>query len=273
MDNKDNKDYKYEIMNRIVQKTDYDISDYSEKSNLSLKDIVICFFNGIHWNVINLEIMLSYPILYFDFYSLKYDRYFTNSLLVCPITLRSVIYKGRIEIIDIIDDNLKIKNLDTNDEFMMDYPFTGFYDKEGKEKAIKSQIKRFQVVISNLRDIFSMTSDPKYIDTDLKTNMIFDQKYYHNKYDIHDKEISTLYHPKTLSYMIQYYDDNKYNYIVIPPTKININDKTGYQYNKSNFLKHFKENEQKYKELKAYIYPIFWFYVSRLYNNVNIIKS
>jgi hypothetical protein len=264
--------YKNEILNRVIHKSNYEISDYSNKSGLSLKNIVVCFYNGIHWNVIDMNVMLSYPILYFDFYSLKYEKYFTNSLLVCPLTLRSIIYKGHIKIVDIINDNLKLKNLDTGDEFMMDSPFTGSHDKDGKEKSIKSQIKRYQVIISNLRDIFSMTSDPKYINVNNKIDKILGNKYYCNKVDIDNNNINTLYHPKTLSYIIQYHENNKYNYLVIPPSNINSEKKSGYKYKKSDFLNFFKENEEKHKELKAYIYPILWFYIPKLYDNVTIIK-
>lgn len=267
--------YKKDITSKIIKCDDYKMSEYTDKAGLSLRDQIICFFNGINWVVVKIDVMLSYPILYFSFWSLKYKKYFINSLLVCPITLRTIIYKGKIEIIDIIKNNLKLRNLDTKDEFMMDQPFTGLTDKDGKEKEIKSQIKRYKVMISTLRDLYSIIGDPKYINTQLPINSIIPKRYYEDNKDIDENKIQTSYHPKTLAYIVQYYSFSAqhYKHIVIPPSNLNPKFKAGYEFKKEEFFKFFKEKEEIYKKNNVYIYPILWFQIPKIYDDFNIYKS
>src|SRR5579863_3815265 len=151
------------VLNRILKEDDYIITDKDSYKYFKISDKVVCFFSGRDWNIILLDDMLAYPILYFDFWSEKDDTFYKNSLLVCPITMRSMIYKGRIKILDVINDRLYLLNTDTNDEFFMDSPYTGHYTEEGVEKKIKSHVKRHEVKILTLRDAFMFVLDPKYV--------------------------------------------------------------------------------------------------------------
>jgi hypothetical protein len=100
------KNLKEKIKNSILTKKNYNIVLNDTTNHLKIKDKVICFYNGKIWNIILLNDMLCYPVLYFDAFSSKDDSKYINSLVVCPISLRSIIYKGKIKIIDIIKNNL-----------------------------------------------------------------------------------------------------------------------------------------------------------------------
>lgn len=271
-----NKNDLYELLadNHIILTPDsYDIITKDTYKHFDVSDKVVCFYNGRDWHVILLDDMLAYPILYFQFWSAKDNTEYINSLVVCPITLRSMIYKGKITIIDVIDDKLQLYNTDTNDSFFIDSPYTGSYDLEGKEKGIKSQVKRHEVKISTFRDIFSFLIDPKFIIVKEKNKTIIRQDYYTNKLTYDDKQIQTSFHPKTVVYMIQYfsYNMNKYKYTVIVGKDINKENSSGYVLKYSGVWNFINNHHQEFVKKKAYIYPIFWFMIEKMYEDVQFI--
>jgi len=264
------------VTSRILTKDLYSIIDKDSYKYFKISDKVVCFYNGIDWLIIQLDDMLAYPVLYFDFWSEKDDTTYVNSLLVCPITMRSMIYKGRIKVLDIINDRLYLLNTDTRDEFYMDSPFTGAYDESGIEKKIKSHVKRHEVKILTLRDAFMFLLDPKYIiinDTDLVYRPIIYDRYYTNKLNYDGLPLYTILHPKTIVYMVQYYSHSmkRYRYTVIVGRDINRDTVTGYSYRASGVWEFIMKHMHEFVKKKAYIYPIFWFMVDRLYHDVNIV--
>jgi len=261
------------VKTRMLTKNDYHFETKDTYKYFKISDKVVCFFNGNDWNVILLEDMLAYPTIYFDFWSEKDNVTYENSLIVCPITLRSMIYKGKLKILDVINDRLFLLNTDTNDEFFMDLPYTGHYDEFGKEKRIKSHVKRFEVKILTLRDCFMFILDPKFIIVNERKKPILFEGYYINKLTYDGLPIHTMYHPKTLVYMIQYYSHNmeKYRYIAVVGKDINKDIPTGYGYRTSGIWNFIDRHKNDFVEKRAYIYPIFWFMIERLYKDVKII--
>jgi hypothetical protein len=263
------------VLNRILKEDDYIITDKDSYKYFKISDKVVCFFNGRDWNIILLDDMLAYPILYFDFWSEKDDTFYKNSLLVCPITMRSMIYKGRIKILDVINDRLYLLNTDTNDEFFMDSPYTGHYTEEGVEKKIKSHVKRHEVKILTLRDAFMFVLDPKYvvINKELKSKPIIYEKYYTNRLTYTGLPIHTAFHPKTIVYMVQYYSKHikGYRYNVIVGRDINKETITGYNYKLSGLWEFINKHMENFAEKRAYIYPVFWFMIDKLYQDVKMI--
>ena len=264
------------ISTRILKEEDYHIIVKDMYMHFKINDNMVCFFNGKEWNLILLKDMLVYPVLYFDFWHKKDNTIYKNSLVVCPITMRSMIYKGRIQITDIINDQLYLKNIDTNDVFLMDTPYTGKYDSLGKEKKIKSHVvKRHEAKILTLLNSFTILIDPKYIvlNKDKKKDTIINYDYYTNKYSYDNQPIYTSYHPKTIVYMIQYYSESKkkYIYTAIIGKDINKNVVSGYNYKKSGLWRFLSKNLELYIKKKFFIYPVFWFMVDKLYNDVKMV--
>ncbi len=270
MESQFNKDL---IMNRVLSDKEYHVIISEPQKYFKITDRVVCFFNGIDWNLILLNDMLAYPVLYYNFWYEKESRNLVNSLIVCPITMRSMIYKGKIKIIDIIEDRLYLLNTDTDDTFFMELPFTGFTDQHGKEKKIKSHVKRHEVKLLTLRDSFMFVTDPKYIVVNEKKETIIFDGYYSNRFTYLGYPIHTAFHPKTIVYMLQYYSQNikDYRYQVLVGKDINRNTVTGYNYKLSGIAIYVTKYKESLIKKKAFIYPIFWFMVERLYKNVRII--
>jgi len=237
-------------------------------SNFKIHDRVVAFFDGREWNVIGLDFMLSHPILIYRHWSDKDQVYYDNTLMVCPFTLRTMIYKGRIRIDDIrFGYELVLKNEDTEDIFPISNPYTGHYDESGQEKKIKSQVKRHEVKILEHRDIFAFDSDPKYVTIEVdETDMILDQKYYNNKEGAYEEHLSTVFHPKSLVYVVQHYSktDNAYRHLVLIPTRISRDVVTGYRYKMSRFWAYSEENKDKLIEKRAFTYPMLWHTIEKV---------
>lgn len=264
------------ITSRILTEDSYDIIVKDTYKHFNISDKVVCFYNGNDWNIILLDDMLAYPILYFKFWSEKDNTFYDNSLLVCPITMRSMIYKGSIKILDIVDDRLYLFNTDTRDEFFMDSPYTGSYDEAGVEKKIKSHVKRHEVKLLTLRDTFMFLIDPKYIviKEELKQRPIIYDRYYANRLTYDGYSIHTTFHPKTIVYMVQYYSHSmkRYRYTIIIGRDINRDTVTGYSYRASGTWEFISKHMREFAKKRAYIYPIFWFMVDKLYHDVNMVS-
>ena len=267
---------KKKLCTRILSKDDYDVIVKDTYIYYTITDNIVCFFNGIHWNNILLLDMLAYPVLYFDFWSKKDDMYYVNSLIVCPFTMRSMIYKGKIKIQDVINDRLFLLSIDTGDEFFMDFPYTGRKDDTNKEKKIKSYVKRHEVKIMTLKNSYMFLIDPKYIvvkKTKKKNNPLLYSGYYTNKYTHTGFSIYTSFHPKTIVYMVQYYSHTtkNYKYMVLIGKDINKDTVTGYNYKTSGLWSFITKHMDDFIKKKAYIYPVFWFMIDKLYQNVKMI--
>lgn len=252
-----------------------DLKDYEIKKDTykyyNIDTIVLSFFNGRNWNIISLDTMLKFPIMYFNYWSDKHQKTFINTLLVCPITMRSIIYKGKIEIIDLHNDNLLLFSKLTNDKFYIDKPYTGHKDESGKEKKIKSHIKRHEVKISTLKRIFIFATDVVFLKAKLKSDYIISKEYYTNRLMYDDQPLRNYYHPKSLVYVIQYYSHNykQYKYIILIGKDIDQLHITGYDINKSKIWSYLSKNKEKYIKKKAYIYPMFWFMAEKLHRDAD----
>lgn len=264
---------KNELLSRILDLNDYKIILNNSHRFFNINDTVVCFFNGMNWNIVSLYDMLAYPLLYYEYWSDKYKTYYINTLVVCPLTMRAMIYKGKIKIIDIIKDRLFLKNTDTDDDFFMDLPYTGHVDIEGKEKNIKSHVKRIEIKLLKLRDSFMFIIDPKYIVVNNKKSTLITEKYYNNRFTYMGEPIYTTFHPKTIVYMIQYYSfrQKKYKYACIVGNDIDKDNVTGYSYKSSGIWDFLTTHKNELIKKKAYIYPVFWFMIENLYTDVKMI--
>jgi hypothetical protein len=237
-------------------------------SHFKLHEKVVAFYDGRVWNVISLNFMTRHPILIYRHWSDKDGVYYDNSLVVCPLTLRSMIYKGKIRIEDIKNNyELILKNEDTGDVFPISNPYTGHYDESGAEKKIKSQVKRNEVKILEHRDIFAFDSDPKYITIESEdTDPIIDAEYYSNTVGVYGEKLSTLFHPKSLVYVVQYYSqsDNSYRHLILIPSQIGKTHIGGYKYRTSRFWSYSEKNKDKLIEKRAFTYPMLWFTIEKV---------
>lgn len=237
-------------------------------AHFKLHDRVVAFYDGREWNIISLNFMLKHPIMYYKHWSDKHSVYYENSLFVCPLTLRSMVYKGKVRVAR-IDDGYEVvlQNTETDDVFPISNPYTGHYDELGQQKTIKSHVKRHEVKLIEHRDIFAFDSDPTYVIAETNDDYIIDADYYNNRSGVPgygydgQEQLSTTLHPKSLVYVVQYYSktDNAYRHRVLISYVVNRDEVAGYEYRKSRVWKYTEENKDNLIEKKAFTYPMLWF--------------
>ena len=248
------------LTNKILDINDYKITSRDFTENFNLGDKVIVFFGGNKWRIIKLDHMLSYPVLY-SIYNDEKER-FHMTLVVCPITLRSFIYKGKVKIIELVDSKLKLQREENNEMFYLGEPKVHHY---GNDEYI--HIKRNEVRIMLLRNVFKFSTDPEFI-IPLKSNdLIYPQEYYSNTKDIVGKQIENFYHPKTLVYVIQYYSakNKKFKQNIIINKDISEKRITGFDYTVSGTWDFVAGESNILIERDAIIFPMLWFMAEKLY--------
>jgi len=210
--------------------------------------------------------MLYYPVVYFPYVSKTKGTTFINSIVLCPITLRTMIFKGKV-VVGTVDEAMTIylRHIDSGDIFSLTRPFIGK----------TTHILRRSCKIMNLRDLYMFVSDPVYIVIDkVSFNPIVPLVYIESTLDISGNVLLTKYHPKTLVHIIQYYSttQQEYRHTVLIGSDASVNYVSGYNYNKSGLMSYLNAYKDELEQKNAYIFPIFWYAVEKLYPNAKLIN-
>lgn len=252
--------------NRILTVDDYKLS-HDSREYFSLRDKVAIFSNGDKWCVIRIIDMFIYPLLYFDYTSKTMDTTYINSLVLCPYTMRLMIFKGKV-IIEKYEDNttMYLRHLDSNDVFTTTNPFIG--DRV-------HLLRRF-VKLMNLRNAFTFVSDPMYVIVKnvVNLNPILPATYTDDIFDGNQNIIYSTYHPKTIVNIVQYYShqDHQYKHAILVGKDANRTTVSGYDYAKSGFAMYVVAYREKLEKKKAYIFPILWYMAIKIYTKAKIIN-
>lgn len=185
------------MKNLTITRDDYEfMSDHN--MSIKLSDQVILYNTGNQWKIIPLIIALSYPIIY-DKHEDENDSY-DITIAVCPITLRTALFKGTFVFETYNDVTMILKEKKSNNLIQIDMAY-----KIDKEYVIE-QNKRSEIKIMTLRNSLVFAPDVKYmiVEKNIKIKPVLDISYYSNTEDIEGKKIDLLIHPKTLCYVIQY---------------------------------------------------------------------
>lgn len=178
--------------------------------DISLTDNVIALNYRTEWLIIQLDLLLSYPIIHIK----KNDDIL--SVLLCLKTLRCMAIPAKVLFDSYDKDNeydIKFK-LESNELILFD------------DRNIN--LKRIQCKIQSLRSALIEYGDVKYLnytfpEVDLKL-----KKYYINNYDANGKDITNLqFHPKTLVTLIQYIEKEKIKTTILIGFTSNIMNSTG----------------------------------------------
>ena len=248
---------------RILHPDQYKLTLLSH-GNFKLTDKVVVFYNGERWNIVKLTDMYAYPIIYFNYISHTLNATFINSLVLCPITLRIMIFKGRVEFEKYDNIELHLRHIDTDDIFSMSQPFINTH----------THILRRFVKLTSLRNAFTLVSDPIYITVLDRLDYAVDIGYITNNNDMNDKLYVSTYHPKTVVYVVQYYSNNtsEYKHAILVGHDANKYKPTGYDYVKSRLMIYINSYHQKIEEKKAYIFPVFWYLAGMLYPAAKVLR-
>lgn len=269
------------IMSRKLNIDDYDI-EAKPTNDISLTDNVVIFHSGSRWRIIKLSVMLQYPVLYSKYWNINSEQYMDITLVVCPITLRSFIFRDKIEIVDILENKtLVLKKISDNEDkiFYLGIPYIINHDDESaNSENVITHIKRNEVKIMTLRDTFLFATDSDFIvlkDTKKKSLLetVISLKYYENKSDINNNPIDTIFHPKTLVYIIQYYSTKSmmYKQTVLINKDISKTRITGYSYKRTGIWEYLSMFHEDFKKKNAVIFPILWYMVDILYPNSKVV--
>jgi len=196
--------YSYSILeidvNKITSKVPEDIT---------LSDHVVVLNYKTAWLVIQLNLLLAYPIIHLK----NGDE--IMSILLCLKTLRCMAIPAK-ELFDSYDKenefDIKFK-LESNEIIIFD-------DRN-------QNLKRIQCKIQSLRSALIEYGDVKYLihpfEVDLKL-----KNYYLDNYDANGKDITNLqFHPKTLVTLIQYIEKEKIKTTILIGFTSNIMNSTG----------------------------------------------
>jgi hypothetical protein len=281
------------IINNISKKI-LNVKDYTfvqeHNSLLKLSDKILIYCLGNQWKIIPLQVALSYPIIYDKFVD---DENYDVTIVLCPITLRSIALKGIFRLKTYVDTTAQGNNsgnpivqsansgnritmvLEDNDSNLLPIDL-GF--KIDKKYVIRSN-KRVDVKIMTVRTaITSFSSDSLYlkVNADIKLEPIFDSAYYSNNIDHMNGTLDEgLIHPKTLVYIIQYRDAHSTN----AKEKISIilgkdsdkNNVSGYDLKKSNLINYLYKYQSKIINKSGYIMPMLWYTAKEIYPHAKVV--
>lgn len=248
-----------------------DITSYIPLNNPTkekFRDTVVCYYNGIRWNIIPIRAFYSYPVIYDKYYDKSNDKFFNISICVCPFTLSASIFKGKFYPSEYV---LYSSLVLTNKNNLL-LPIISNYATLSNGRMKK--IKRWVCYIKLLKNAIVEHRDCQFIQIDDLPIPINNNKYYENEEIKFPTELySDDIHPKTLIYVLQYKSSQSLNdkYTIIIGKNKDKNSVSGFDTSKSYINKYLENMKNKIKEKNAFILPMMWFSWFSLFPNAKII--
>jgi hypothetical protein len=237
-----------------------------EDLNLNLTDNIVAYNNGIIWKIVPLKIMLRYSFLY-DYYYVE-DKKYLVTLVVCPVSLRSVLLKGKFEFKQYNNTQLILQENETHDILPIDL------NSKIDENFIVSKTKRSEVKILTLKNALLLIRDFMYVSVNKKKIKKHMRKiYYSNLLDNNNKKIISEFHPKTLIYIIHYKSrkTGKDKYSLVIGKNISKTEVTGYDIQKSGVSEYLNNYQQKIINREGYTYPCLLYVALKEYDKSRIV--
>lgn len=252
------------MQNKTLDPSQYDFSS-GTSDELKLNDQILIYNDGTYWKIVPLKICLMYPIIY-DTYD-NNDQTFQITIIVCPITLISVVLKG-IFTFDTYN-NLTMIVKDKNENIM---PIDVGYKID--TNYIIYQNKRSDAKLMVLRDAIMFAPDAlilKLKNKPIKT--IIPAEYYTNEIDIYGNMLNTLIHPKTLVYVIQYKSNktNNEKISIILGKDSQKDTVTGFNLKQSGVTSYFMKKQHKIIHEEGFLLPTLWYVSKDMYPSAKIV--
>lgn len=251
------------IKRRILGVDDYTFLSM-EQYELKLDNKIVMYNNGNQWKIIPIVISLSYPVIY-DKYSYEDEKY-DVSIIVCPITLRCVMFKGKFKFSRYEDYRMILE--EDNDIIPIDLNY------KINEKFVIQENRRMEVKILTLRNAIVQAPDAVYMRCDRKFSPILKIGYYTNYKDIYKNVLPEgNIHPKTLVYIVRYGSLEKEDrYAILLGSDANEDFPTGYDVTKSKLTDHLIKYRSKIIKKDGYIMPMLWYVAKIVYANADIVS-
>jgi len=251
----------------ILTEIDYPVlKDYEVTSdpikNLALTDPVLCFNDANQWTVIDLRQFLKTPIIWTKYYEAGKAK--DVSIVVCPRTMRSCVFPGKLHTKYYDGNNLYLEN---EEESLIPIDINISIDLHSEVEINK----RYQVYIQTLRNSLVDYYDIKYLHSKETHKYIINKNYLHNRLDELDQDIQMYevnIHPKTLCHVIQYVSEKgeRKNTMLIGSDSTNF-DTMGYDNKKSGFDKYLSDYGEKIIEKNSFIMPVLYYKGIELYKH------
>jgi hypothetical protein len=267
----DNSVLKNKIINRSL--TFDDIEEHNTPpDDFGLHDNMIAYNIDNQWRVIKLDNFVNVCVLHTKTIEKKKTKDIT--LILNPITLNACLFEGVVNIRDVDEFTGRLILQHEKTVFQMGMSYSTI------DGDIKVKVKRREVKIMELRDVFIFSSDPKYItiNTDPIINMgealkLLPTSFYTNKKDHRQENITEKYHPKTLVYIIQYKSKSKkYKHTIVQGRGINARNPSGYKYKDSKIEDYLRQYTPQLINKEAFIFPMFLYYAKIIFPRAKIIK-
>lgn len=250
---------------KILNISDYELLPDIPK-NVKLSDNVFLYNTGNSWKIIPLSLALTYPIIY-DIFFTENQKY-NITIVVCPVTLRSAIFKGLFEFETYTDYKMILKEKENQNVLI---PID--MGLKINQKYIIEENKRIEIKIGTLRNIITIAPDAMFMNSKKNINPIIDVSYYNNNKDINGYELTGLIHPKTLVYVIQYktYTEEEEKIIIILGKDMSQYNVTGYDTKKSKIFKYLEKIQNKLINNEGFIIPMLWYMAKNLYDKSDVV--
>lgn len=256
------------IKHKILHESDYTfLTDTND--NIKLSEHVLLFNTDDKWKIIPLHILLSYPIIYDT--CLIDDDISIISIVLCPITLRCVILKGKF-IFETFGENYRMILKEENNDNLIPIDIGIKIDK----KYIIKTNYRLSTNITTLKNALLIAPDSLIMSTSKEKKYIINKKYYNNNLDINNNNIRDiqLIHPKTLVYVIHYksFSTQKEKITIILGKSINKDIVTGYNFKLSGLYDYLDKHRIKIINKEGYLMPMLWYMAKNIYNTAKIVR-
>lgn len=225
---------------------DTDISSVIKYKNIKTKSKMIIYFDGIYWKSMRLWDALKYGIIY-DTYTDKEEKTIPITIIVCPKTLITCIFRGKFKYKQYIND---IMQIETNDGVILNIND----NRKKNEMSYHLHKSGLDIKIDVLRNVLVYHPDCKYIN--LKQNI--------------KTSITREYYLRQVVYVINYINDNNVNKTTIIIGKDDSD--LGYDLKKSEIIKYLHEEQQMLLELNAFIFSMLLDLANIIYPDAKIIK-
>lgn len=253
------------IKDKILNTIDY-VFVHDIPENLKLKDNVLLYNTGDTWKIVPLKLALSYPIIY-DKFNVD-EQVYDITVAICPVTLRSAIFKGTFEFETYNEYTMMLKEK-ANKNVLIPIDMGIKIDQQ----YIIQENRRIEIKIATLRSIITIAPDAVFAKSDKIIKPVVDISYYTNIKDINKYELEGLIHPKTLVYIVQYkvYTTGDEKITIILGRDISQHSVTGYDSKKSRIFNYLEKMQNKLINKEGFIIPMLWYMAKNLYHKSEVV--
>lgn len=257
--------HKFNLSDKMLSPQSYKFNRNPPKS-YNLYDNIVYYNDGFNTKIVPLNIAKSFPIIY-DTYTQDEQVFNDLTIVICPFTLSTYALEGKYKLTQYVDGSF-IVIIDSSDKLI------------SLRNLSELKIKKFDVSIGILRNIFTTSPNCKYMVLDKSIGQepepILGSDYYTGKQLIFDElaiNKSRDFHPKMLAHIIIYKSikDSSEKSTILVGVDSSPDEISGYNIGKSGVYKYLNKYYPKIREKFGIVVPCLWFAALTYFPNAKII--